>query len=153
MEPEIQLKIQETVLHILRKADMNEMTEFKVRAAASERLGIDLSDIHCKRFIRGLVESFLLSTLEVGAEEGKEAGSSNGGREDTPEMAREGQQEIPRKEFDSEGNRVICKVRTLISCCLSPFFSNIFFCSNHMDRLITIGILIFSIGNYNSNMK
>uniref|UniRef100_A0A2C9VSL9 Uncharacterized protein n=1 Tax=Manihot esculenta TaxID=3983 RepID=A0A2C9VSL9_MANES len=110
MEPEIQLKIQETVLHILRKADMNEMTEFKVRAAASERLGIDLSDIHCKRFIRGLVESFLLSTLEVGAEEGKEAGSSNGGREDTPEMAREGQQEIPRKEFDSEGNRVICKL-------------------------------------------
>ncbi|KAF2324892.1 hypothetical protein GH714_021078 [Hevea brasiliensis] len=110
MEPEIQLKIQEAVFDILKKADMDEMTEFKVRVAASERLGIDLSDIHCKRFIRGLVESFLLSTMEVGAEDGKEADAMDGVQVKTREMAREGQEAMHEKEFDGMGNHIICKL-------------------------------------------
>ncbi|XP_057996913.1 uncharacterized protein LOC110653492 isoform X2 [Hevea brasiliensis] len=110
MEPEIQLKIQEAVFDILKKADMDEMTEFKVRVAASERLGFDLSDIHCKRFIRGLVESFLLSTMEVGAEDGKEADAMDGVQVKTREMAREGQEAMHEKEFDGMGNHIICKL-------------------------------------------
>ncbi|KAB2003083.1 hypothetical protein ES319_D11G107200v1 [Gossypium barbadense] len=64
MEQETRQKIEETVKDMLSKADMEEMTEFKVRVTASEWLGIDLSDFSHRKFIRELVESFLLSTVE-----------------------------------------------------------------------------------------
>ncbi|KAJ9171517.1 hypothetical protein P3X46_014875 [Hevea brasiliensis] len=38
MEPEILLKMEEAVIDILKKADMDYMTEFNVRVAASERI-------------------------------------------------------------------------------------------------------------------
>ncbi|CAK8537134.1 unnamed protein product [Lathyrus sativus] len=44
MDPETRRKVEEMVLDILRKANIEEATEFTVRLAASERLGIDLSD-------------------------------------------------------------------------------------------------------------
>ncbi|KDP28479.1 hypothetical protein JCGZ_14250 [Jatropha curcas] len=87
---------------------MDDMTEFKVRVTTSERLGIDLSDIQRKRFIRGVVESFLLSTMEVSGEEGKEADTNF--REENQGMARKEHETIPKKEFDSDGNRIICKL-------------------------------------------
>ncbi|XP_027350365.1 uncharacterized protein LOC113861618 [Abrus precatorius] len=61
MEAETRRKIEEMVLDILKKSDMGEATEFTVRVAASERLGIDLSDTVSKQFVRTIVDSFLLS--------------------------------------------------------------------------------------------
>ena len=58
------------MLKILKNTNMEEMIEFKVRVMASEKLGIDLSSIDCKKFIKGIVESFLLAAAE---DEGKKA--------------------------------------------------------------------------------
>lgn len=49
------------MLDILKKSNIKEATEFTIRVAASERLGIDLSDTASKHFVRSVVESFLLS--------------------------------------------------------------------------------------------
>ncbi|CAK8562782.1 unnamed protein product [Lathyrus sativus] len=48
MDPETRQKVEEMVLDILRKAIIEEATEFTVRLGASERLGIDLSDSHSR---------------------------------------------------------------------------------------------------------
>ncbi|WCJ22430.1 zinc knuckle (CCHC-type) family protein [Euphorbia peplus] len=91
MEPDIQLKIEQTVLDILKNADMANMTEFKLRVAASEKLGIELTDIPSKKVVRSVVESFLLSS----------AGANGNGRSANEKMV---------KDVDSEGNRVVCKL-------------------------------------------
>ncbi|MCL7050135.1 hypothetical protein MKW94_011582 [Papaver nudicaule] len=65
MEAEIRSKIKQTVIEILKDADIDEMTEFKVRNIASEKLGgMDLSHPELKQFVRDILESFLLSTIE-----------------------------------------------------------------------------------------
>jgi hypothetical protein len=108
MDPELQRKIQETVIDILKHASMDEITEFKVRATATERLDFDLSHIEHKKFIRGVIESFLLSTMD---EEGKEANGNV--REDTKEALQEEHEEVlTKKEVGTDGNRVICKVKS-----------------------------------------
>ncbi|XP_017969921.1 PREDICTED: RNA polymerase II transcriptional coactivator KELP isoform X2 [Theobroma cacao] len=100
MEKETRQKIEETVREILSKADMEEMTEFKVRVAASERLGIDLSDFNHKKFVREVIESFLLSTVE-----------ENGDVEELNSKLREEEAKIKiKKEIDGDGDRLICKL-------------------------------------------
>ncbi|CAH2069279.1 unnamed protein product [Thlaspi arvense] len=54
-------KIEETVKGILREADMDQMTEFKLRIAASAKLGLDLSRTNHKNVVRDVLEAFLLS--------------------------------------------------------------------------------------------
>lgn len=54
-------KIEETVKGILREADMDQMTEFKLRIAASAKLGFDLSETNHKKLVRDVLEAFLLS--------------------------------------------------------------------------------------------
>ncbi|KAH7519472.1 hypothetical protein FEM48_Zijuj08G0039800 [Ziziphus jujuba var. spinosa] len=103
MKPEIKGKIEETVLDVLRNADLEEMTEFKVREAASERLGIDLSGKECRSFVRNLVEYFLLSTAD-------EAQQSQSVREETKEVVREQQEvRVVNKEVYDDGDRHICE--------------------------------------------
>lgn len=102
MEAVIQQRIGETVMDILKSADMEEMTEFKVRVAARERLGIDLSDIDNKRFIRSVVESFLLSTIDT----------TGGGKEVDPNVQQQTKEQEAKikKEINDEGDLVICQV-------------------------------------------
>ncbi|KAL6124037.1 hypothetical protein ACLB2K_076553 [Fragaria x ananassa] len=88
----------ETVVDILRNTSLDEMTEFKVRAAASERLGIDLSDVERKSFVRGVVESFLISTAEAAAAE-----------TDPPGVGEEKEARL-KKEVNEDGERFICKL-------------------------------------------
>ncbi|CBI34506.3 unnamed protein product, partial [Vitis vinifera] len=64
MEPETRRRIEKTVLEILKSADMDEMTEFKVRKLASDKLGINLSAPDYKRFVRQVVETFLHSGVK-----------------------------------------------------------------------------------------
>lgn len=54
-------KIEETVLNILKDADLETATESSVRTTASQQLDTDFSDLASKIFIRQVVESFLLS--------------------------------------------------------------------------------------------
>ncbi|GMH00405.1 hypothetical protein Nepgr_002244 [Nepenthes gracilis] len=61
MDIETRRRIEETVAEILRKADMDTMTELNVRAIAAEKLGVDLSGVIYKKLIRQLIEAFLLS--------------------------------------------------------------------------------------------
>ncbi|KAK4795321.1 hypothetical protein SAY86_013315 [Trapa natans] len=69
MEAEIRKKVETTVIEILKKADLREMTEFKLRAAVSAELGISLSTVDCKMLIRDLVESFLLTDVQETVED------------------------------------------------------------------------------------
>ncbi|KAH7578060.1 hypothetical protein JRO89_XS01G0335700 [Xanthoceras sorbifolium] len=102
MEATSQQKIEQTVIEILKEADMEKMTEFKVRTMASKRVGIDLSDIDQKKFIRGVVESFLLSTFEETGD-GKEADANVQGE------TRDQRVNI-KKEFNCDGDRIICQL-------------------------------------------
>lgn len=95
-------KIRETVIEILKNSDMEEMTEFKVRVAASGRLGIDLSHSNQKSFIRGVVESFLLSTAE-------NAGDGQGADSNVEENAKEQHVKL-KKHVNDDGDLVICQV-------------------------------------------
>ncbi|XP_021893072.1 uncharacterized protein LOC110811027 [Carica papaya] len=72
MEPEIQRKVEEAVKDMLKRADMENMNQFKLRLAVSERLGLDLSGIEHKRFIKDVIDSFLLSTADETSRNGAE---------------------------------------------------------------------------------
>ncbi|XP_031263390.1 uncharacterized protein LOC116121570 [Pistacia vera] len=102
MEAASREKIEETVKEILKHGDMEEMTEFKVRMTASERLGVDLSDADNKKFIRGVLESFLLSTIEDTCD-AKETDSNV--QEET-----EHQQIKLEKQCNENGDRVMCQL-------------------------------------------
>nr|DAD36245.1 TPA_asm: hypothetical protein HUJ06_006885 [Nelumbo nucifera] len=113
MDPETQHKIEETVLEILRSSDMDAMTEFKVRNSAAEKLGIDLSGTEYKRFVRRVVESFLVSKEE------EEQVKGTAPDEETKEAEEEGEQEEEEeerksrnsaKEYDDDGDLIICKL-------------------------------------------
>ncbi|KAK7338067.1 hypothetical protein VNO77_18664 [Canavalia gladiata] len=69
MEPQTRRKIEDMVLDILKASNMEEATEFNIRVAASERLGIDLSDSISKHLVRTIVDSYLLS---LAAEDAKD---------------------------------------------------------------------------------
>ncbi|CAN0889597.1 RNA polymerase II transcriptional coactivator KELP [Linum grandiflorum] len=98
MEPEIQCRIRTTVVNILKDADMSQATEFKVRVLASMRLGMDLSDIEHKKFVRQVLESYLLSSAE---------------QIDDANVAADPEGETVTKkeaEVDDNGNRFVCKL-------------------------------------------
>ncbi|KAI9182472.1 hypothetical protein LWI28_025704 [Acer negundo] len=102
MGPASRQIMEQMVIEILKEADMEQITEFKVRTMASERLGIDLSDTDHKKFIRGVVESFLLSTVEKTGDV-KEADSNVQGE------TRDQLVNI-KKEANHQEGRVICQL-------------------------------------------
>ncbi|XP_058742595.1 RNA polymerase II transcriptional coactivator KELP-like [Vicia villosa] len=61
MNAKTRRKIEEMVMDLLTKAELEKATEFTIRLAASERLGIDLSDSHSRKFVRNIVDSYLIS--------------------------------------------------------------------------------------------
>ncbi|KAA8516185.1 hypothetical protein F0562_019364 [Nyssa sinensis] len=100
MEPETQSKkIEGTVIEILKDADLEEATEFKVRNMAAERLGIDLSDMDHKRLVRSVIECFLLSLEDKVQEETKEV-----------VQEQETRPNVDAKDVHDVGGRVICKL-------------------------------------------
>ncbi|KAJ0250303.1 RNA polymerase II transcriptional coactivator KELP [Hirschfeldia incana] len=103
MDEESKVKIEKTVREILNESDMTEMTEFKVRNLASERLGIDLSDKSRKSFVRGIVKSFL---EEV---ESKQQQDKEGEEEEEVERAKDGGGKGD-KELDDDGDLIICRL-------------------------------------------
>ncbi|CAN8246543.1 unnamed protein product [Cochlearia groenlandica] len=103
MEKEMEEKIERTVLEILKESDMSEMTEFKVRKLATERLGIDLSEKSHKAFVHRVVETFLdghgsnQPEDEVAEEEEEEEGGAKDGCKGN-------------KEVDDNGDLIICRL-------------------------------------------
>ncbi|RVW43154.1 RNA polymerase II transcriptional coactivator KELP [Vitis vinifera] len=105
-----------------QSADMDEMTEFKVRKLASDKLGINLSAPDYKRFVRQVVETFLQSTEEPGREpepepepDRKKANTEAAEREPTEEEEEEEVEEDRGKssgvkEYDDDGDLIICRV-------------------------------------------
>lgn len=61
MESSTNPEIETTVLGLLENADMSEMTEYKIRKLAGEKLGQELSDAKSKKLVRNIVEGFLRS--------------------------------------------------------------------------------------------
>lgn len=106
---ETRKKIEETVMAILRNADMESMTEFKLRNEASEKLGFDLSDIESKKFVRSVLESFLLS--DTADKDGGEEGEPNV-RGEVNAVAAEAPVREMKKELGEDGERVICEVES-----------------------------------------
>ncbi|CAA7402501.1 unnamed protein product [Spirodela intermedia] len=125
MDAETRRRIKETVVEILKGADMAETTELKVRSLASEKLGVDLSVPELKRFVREVVESFLLSNeVDHSGGSGREVGEAavaDGGKElekagreeeeeEEEEEGRENKRSLGERELDDEGNLVVCRL-------------------------------------------
>ncbi|KAF8379722.1 hypothetical protein HHK36_029169 [Tetracentron sinense] len=103
MEPETERKVKETVIEILKNADMDEMTESQVRNMAAEKLRIDLSGSDPKRFVRRVVESFLKEKEEV------EVAAAEEEIKEEEEEEEETKSSISAKEFDGDGDLIICR--------------------------------------------
>uniref|UniRef100_A0A7N0UUM1 DEK-C domain-containing protein n=1 Tax=Kalanchoe fedtschenkoi TaxID=63787 RepID=A0A7N0UUM1_KALFE len=118
MDDESKQKISDTVMSILKEADMNVMTEFKVRKQASDILSIDLSQPEPKKFIRNLIQSYLDSRAadvqetpeeeeeqEPALEETKPLSESEDGEEDDHKSKKAGS-----KEYDDDGDLIVCRL-------------------------------------------
>ncbi|KAJ8621785.1 hypothetical protein MRB53_030314 [Persea americana] len=116
MDPETQTKIEETVVEILKSSNMEEMTEFKVRNMASEKLDIDLSLPQYKKFVRGVVESFLLSRKDETPNE-EEAQEEEEQEEEDEDSKKKGD-----REYDDDGDLIICRVRPVYGIPNHPNF-------------------------------
>lgn len=103
MEKETKEKIERTVREILKESDMNEMTEFKIRQLASERLGIDLSETSHKAFVRRVVNSFLDEERSKDPEETEVI-------QEEEDEGKDGGKGRNNKEFDDDGDLIICRV-------------------------------------------
>ncbi|GAV88779.1 PC4 domain-containing protein/DEK_C domain-containing protein [Cephalotus follicularis] len=104
-------KIEKTVREILDEADMNETTEYQVRKAASDKLNINLSEPKHKAFVRQVVDSFLQeqkTKLEQQQQQQQEE-DENDDKEAEAE-AEEAEETDNSKEFDDEGNLIICRL-------------------------------------------
>ncbi|XVF53103.1 hypothetical protein PTKIN_Ptkin05aG0072700 [Pterospermum kingtungense] len=95
MDSETREKIKKTVREILEEADMDEMTEYKIRQLASRKLDLNLSDSKYKAYVRHVVNSFL-EEQKAKQEEEEEADATDNNDN--------------QKEFDDEGDLIVCRV-------------------------------------------
>ncbi|CAL4974480.1 unnamed protein product [Urochloa decumbens] len=128
MDEATKKKVEETVLEILRGSDMDSVTEYKVRSAAADRLGIDLSAPDRKRFVRGVVEGYLtsLSSQEVEEEQPQQqggAGEEAKGDEEEEEEEEEEEAEggARKREYDDNGDLILCRLSSKRRVTLSEF--------------------------------
>ncbi|XP_023539029.1 uncharacterized protein LOC111799782 [Cucurbita pepo subsp. pepo] len=106
MDNETRRRIEETVIDLLKISNMEEMTEYKIRAEAEKQLGMDLSDIQCKCLVRNVVEDFLHSFTERD-DKGKEG---EPGPSDRYENKATEQEIVRKKEINADVDRVICQL-------------------------------------------
>ena len=101
-DAEAKQRIEETVRRILEESDMDQVTESKIRKQASNQVGIDLSQRHFKAFVKQVVEAFLQEKQQQQQQEQEEEEEQEGGSKDN-------------KEYDDEGDLIICKVSLSLS--------------------------------------
>ncbi|KAK4804264.1 hypothetical protein SAY86_004081 [Trapa natans] len=115
MDPEIQQKIETVVRQVLEESDLDQMTEFKVRQEASNRLKMSLSQPNYKAFVRQVVEAFLQEqkakenqqAVEEEEEEEKNDGDED---EDEGEGGGRGRRSDGEKKFTDDGDLIICQL-------------------------------------------
>jgi cobalamin biosynthesis protein CobT len=121
MDEATKKKVEATVLEILRGSDMESVTEYKVRKAAADRLGIDLSIPDRKLFVRGVVEGYLRSLSsqeEAEAEAAEEQGGAGGESKDKEQEEEEEEEDEEeeegkgggKREYDDQGDLILCRV-------------------------------------------
>jgi cobalamin biosynthesis protein CobT len=116
MDEATKKKVEATVLEILRGSDMESVTEYKVRKAAADRLGIDLSIPDRKLFVRGVVEGYLrsLSSQEEAEEQGGAGGESKDKEQEEEEEEEDEEEEEGKgggkREYDDQGDLILCRV-------------------------------------------
>ncbi|XP_051137617.1 RNA polymerase II transcriptional coactivator KELP-like [Andrographis paniculata] len=119
MDVETRNKIEDTVLEILKNANMDEATEFKIRKSASEKLGMDLSEPSRKKFVKQVVESYLAAKQNE-AEEDQKA-EEEVGEEEEEEEEEDDNRKGDGKEYDDEGGLIICRLSNKRRVTLSEF--------------------------------
>ncbi|KAG4391615.1 hypothetical protein JHK82_013649 [Glycine max] len=95
-------RIEETVRRVLQESDMDEVTESKIRKQASEQLGLDLSQPHFKAFVKQVVKAFLQE------EEQRQQQQQQDEDDDDEEEEQGGVSK--GKEYDDEGDLIICRL-------------------------------------------
>lgn len=108
MEADLKTKIKETVIEILKSSNMDETTEYQVRQSASQKLGIDLSESECKRYVRQVVDSYLLEQ-QLKAETAQQADGEEDEEEEEEEDSKK-RKKVGAKEFDDDGDLIICRL-------------------------------------------
>ncbi|GJM93404.1 hypothetical protein PR202_ga09957 [Eleusine coracana subsp. coracana] len=106
---------------------MESVTEYKVRSAAADRLGIDLSVPDRKLFVRGVVENYLRS-LPSEEEEQQQDGAGEEGKDKQEEEEEEDEEEEEeegdgkkKREYDDQGDLILCRLSTKRRVTLSEF--------------------------------
>lgn len=102
MDPDTKLKIEKTVVGILETADMADMTEYKVRKQAGEKLNINLSETHYKKFVRSIVENFLKSRQN---EDEQEQATEEAEQKMEAEVEAEAEEEEEEEEEESSAKK------------------------------------------------
>ncbi|XP_047059208.1 RNA polymerase II transcriptional coactivator KELP-like [Lolium rigidum] len=140
MDEKTQKKVEAAVLEILRGSDMASLTEYKVRSAAADRLGIDLSLPDRKLFVRRLVEDYLQSLADED-EKKQQGGSGEEGdpkkehRQEEEQKEEKGQEKVEEdeeeeeeekkvvvgKELDDNGDLILCRLSSNRRVTLSDF--------------------------------
>ncbi|KAI3950871.1 hypothetical protein MKW98_026298 [Papaver atlanticum] len=109
-------EIKKTVTEILKTSDMNVMTESKIRKLAGEKLGFDLSGKQEKKFVREIVNEFLIQKEEEVQEKGKEQVEEQEEEEEEKEEEEEEEEErkkrpvVSAKEYEDNGDLIICQL-------------------------------------------
>lgn len=110
MDSETKQKISDTVIAILKEADMEEMTEYKVRKQASEKLALDLSEPERKKFVRTVVESYLQDQQQPEPGEAENAKQVEEQEEEEEEEEKNQGKRLHAKEYDDDGDLIICQL-------------------------------------------
>lgn len=130
MDSEASNGIEETVLDILKTSNLEEVSEQKIRRMASEKLGLDLSEPTRKKFVRQVVEKFLAEEQAK-----REANAADEVKEEEEEEDENDEEEEDGKvkssgdkEYDDEGDLIVCRVSSY-NCCNSAFWNSLYCCS------------------------
>uniref|UniRef100_A0ACD5W2H4 Uncharacterized protein n=1 Tax=Avena sativa TaxID=4498 RepID=A0ACD5W2H4_AVESA len=102
MDEKMQKKVEAAVLEILRGSDLESLTEYKVRSAAADRLGIDLSLPDRKLFVRRMVQDYLESLADEDEKKGQGGSGEEGEKKEHCQKGEEEEQEEKKKEEDKE---------------------------------------------------
>ncbi|KAL3635765.1 hypothetical protein CASFOL_020312 [Castilleja foliolosa] len=115
MDTETRSKVEETVLEILKSSNMDEMTEFKIRKSASEKLEMDLNEPTRKKFVREIVESYIMEQQSKASEEQEQEDEEEEEEEEDNNEKKDG------KEYDDQGGLIICRLTKTRRVTISEF--------------------------------
>ncbi|KAK1438528.1 hypothetical protein QVD17_04337 [Tagetes erecta] len=113
MDAELAKEIEEVVLEVLNKSDMDTTTEFQVRKAATQLLGVDLSDPERKKLVRNIVQRYLeeqQAKVEADEKATEEGEPQEVEEEDDSDGQNNNKKYKGAKEFDDEGDLIICRL-------------------------------------------